>query len=174
MIGCDLILITEINEISPTEFSEYADGSILYYPKFAMTDPPSFEEGERRILGDFACKGESAKVFIDLPSLAVNENRFASIDEAQSIARHRGYEIETNKNTLLSHFSGKKQGEYRYTSLLGIQAILELINEFDYMGICFDIMRTPLSYLMMYDSLFKTSYHTSIRSTEGCSRGVGE
>ena len=37
-------------------------------------------------------------------------------------------------------------------------------------GICFDIMRTPLSYLMMYDSLFKTSYHTSIRSTEGCSR----
>ena len=174
MIGCDLILITEINENSPIEFSEYADGSILYYPKFAMTDPPSFEEGERKILGDFACKGESAKVFIDLPSLAVNENRFVSIDEAQSIARHRGYEIYTDKNTLLSHFSGKKQGEYRYTSLQGIQALLKLVDEFDYMGICFDIMRTPLSYLMMYDSLFKTSYHTSIRSMEGCSRGVGE
>ena len=70
MIGCDLILITEINEKSPTEFSEYADGSVMYYPKYAMENPRSFDEGERSVLSDFACRGESAKAFIDLPSLA--------------------------------------------------------------------------------------------------------
>ncbi len=172
MIGCDLILITEINENSPVEFSEYADGSVLYYPKYAMTDIPSFDEGERKVIGDFACKGESAKAFIDLPSLATNGKSFTTCDEALNMARRRGYEIKTNENTLLSHFDSKKQGEYRYTSLSGIRAILDLVNEFDYMGICFDIMRTPLSHLMMYDSLFKTSYHTNVRSREGCSRGV--
>lgn len=172
MIGCDLILITEINENSPIEFSEYADGSALYYPKYAMEKIPSFEEGERKVISDFACKGESAKTFIDLPSLAMNGRSFTTCDEALNIARRRGYEINTNKNTLLSHFDSRKQGEYRYTSLSGIRALLELMNEFDYMGICFDIMRTPLSHLMMYDSMFKTSYHTNVRSREGCSRGV--
>ena len=72
MIGCDLILITEINESSPIEFSEYADGSIMYYPKYAYENTPSFDDGERKILSDFACRGESAKTFIDLPSLALH------------------------------------------------------------------------------------------------------
>jgi len=174
MIGCDLILVTEINENSPIEFSEYADGSVLYYPKYSLTYPPTFDEGERKVIGDFACKGESAKVFVDLPSLAKMNSAFICIDEAINLARRKGYKIKTDKNTLLSHFSDNKQGEYYYTSLSGIRAILELVDEFDYMGICFDIMRTPLSHLMMYDSMFKTSYGTTVRSREGCSRGVEE
>ena len=174
MIGCDLILITEIDENSPIEFSEYADGSILYYPKYAMSEPLSFEDGEKRVISDFACKGESARAFIDLPSLALSERGYVSIDDANALARRRGYEIKTNENTLLSHLEGRKQGEYRYTSLSGTKALLELAREYDYMGICFDIMRSPLSHLMMYDSMFKTSYTTNVRSREGCSREVGE
>ena len=173
MIGCDLILITEVNENSPIEFSEYADGSILYYPKYAMEETPTFEDGERRVLGDFACRGESAKAFIDIPSLAMSERGFTSADEALNFARRRGCELKTNESTLLSHFRDRKQGECRFTSMSGLRALLELVNEFDYMGICFDIMRTPLSHLMMYDSMFKTSYYTSVRAPEGCSR-VGE
>ena len=172
MIGCDLILITEINEKSPLEFSEYADGSVFYYPTYAMENPLSFEGGERKVLSDFACQGESAKVFVDLPSLAMNERGFTSINEAIDLARRRGCEIETNESTLLSHFRDRKQGEYRFTSMSGIKSLLELLNEFSYMGICFDIMRTPLSHLMMYNSMFKTSYYTNVRSPEGCSRGV--
>ena len=174
MIGCDLILITEVNENSPIEFSEYADGSVLYYPKYAAADIPSFDEGERRVLSDFACKGESAKTFVDHPSLAMNERGFATVDEAINTARRRGYKIEQNESTLLSHFRDRKQGDCRFISMSGLKALLELMGEFDYMGICFDIMRTPLSHLMMYDSMFKTSYHTNVRSPEGCSRGAEE
>lgn len=171
MLGCDLILITEINESSPPEYSEYADGSVFYYPKFAMDNTPSFEDGEKKALGAFACRGESAKTFVDLPSLAMYGGNFCHIDMALKTARRRGMEIRQNKSTLLSH-CGKEQSEYTFISLTGIRELFNLINEYGYMGICFDIMRTPLSHIMMYNSLFKTSYYTNVRSREGCSRAV--
>ena len=166
MIGCDLILITEIDENSPVEFSEYADGSVVYYPKFAMDNPPSFEDGERRVLADFACRGESAKAFVDLSCLARCPGGFCPIEEALEYARARRLTITKNENTLLSHFSDKKQGGYTFGSLSGLRAIFDLIFEFDYMGICFDIMRVPISYLMMYNAMFKTCYQSGVRSQE--------
>ena len=174
MIGCDLILITEINEESPIEFSEYADGSVIYYPKYAMNNPAHFENGERRVLSDFACRGESAKTFIDLPSCAAYGGKYMPYGDAMQTARRGGYKIEHNENTLLSHFRDRKQGECVYTSLSNIKATLDLAREFDYMGICFDIMRTPLCHLMMYGAMFKTHYFNSVRTREGCSRAVEE
>ena len=174
MIGCDLILITEINEKSPTEFSEYADGSVMYYPKYAMENPRSFDEGERSVLSDFACRGESAKAFIDLPSLARRGTGFVTVDEALTKLRKNRYNIRHHESTLLSHVDAGGQGEYIFSSLKNIKAMLDLILEFDYMGICFDIMRTPLSHLMMYNSMFKTHYSSSVRTREGCSRAVEE
>lgn len=171
MIGCDLILITEINERSPIEFSEYADGSVMYYPKYAMENPPSFDDGERKILSDFACRGESAKTFIDLPSYALYCGKHITYGEAMSIARSQGCRILHNESTLLSSFADRKQGECIFTSLSGIKAMLEAAREFDYMGICFDIMRTPLSHLMMYNAMFKTYVYNSVRTREGCNRG---
>ena len=161
MIGCDLILITEINENSPLEFSEYADGSVMYYPKFAMANPPSFMEGERRLLSDFACRGESAKAFVDIPCLAKCPKGYCSIEEALDTARRGSFTLEQNESTLLSHFHDGKQGEYIFESLSGLKALFELIHEFDYMGICFDIMRVPISFLMMYNAIFKTCYQVS-------------
>ena len=169
MIGCDLILITEINDTSPSQFSELADGSVIYYPKYAMKNPPDFENGERAVLSDFACKSESAKAFVDLPSLTRWNRDFVTTADALKYAR-MCERIEHNESTLLSHFSDKKQGEYCFCSLRNIKALLDLIDEFGYMGICFDIMRTPLSYLMMYNAMFKTSYCNSVRTREGCSR----
>ena len=180
MIGCDLILITEVNEKSPIEFSEYADGSVVYYPKYAFDSPLSFEEGERKVFSDFACRGESAKAFIDLPSLARGGNEFITTDAALKRARKQGCEIKHNENTLLSRIGDRRQGEYSFASLKNIKALLDLASEFDYMGICFDIMRTPLNQLMMYNSMFKTSYPVQgmlgeyVRSVEGCSRADEE
>lgn len=178
LIGNDLILITEINENSPIEFSEFADGSVMYYPKYAMENPPSFKDGERKLLSDFSCRGESAKTFIDLPSLAKRGRDFSTINNLLNIARKGKDSVTQNENTLLSSICNRKQGEYIFTSLSCIKELLNLVNEFDYMGISFDIMRTPLSHLMMYSSMFKTSYLAAdihrIRPQEGCSRASAE
>ena len=91
-----------------------------------------------------------------------------------SLARRNKYQIEKNKSTLLSHFLDRKQGEYVFESPEGLKAIFDLIHEYDYMGICFDIMRVPINYLMMYNAMFKTCYQTNVRSREGCSRGGEE
>ena len=174
MIGCDLILITEADENTPYEFCDYADGGMLYYPKYSMENAKSFEEAERRILADFACNSESAKTFVDIPSLAMMGRSFITISEACEKARNNRYTISQDENTLLSHFGDRKQGECRFLSLRGLNELFELVKEFDFMGVCFDIMRTPLSHLLMYNSLFKSYYATSVRSREGCSRADGE
>ena len=161
MIGHDLILITEIDENSPVEFSDNADGSVLYYPKYAMERPPSFADGERKVLADFATRGESSKTFVDLSCLAKHQRGYCSIDEALELARRNGYVISQNESTLLSHFTDRKQGEFTLPSLTGLRAIFDLICEFDYMGICFDIMRVPMKFLMLYNAIFKTCYQAS-------------
>ena len=174
MIGCDLIIITEIDEKSPPDFNEYADGSILYYPKFAMKEKKSFNNGERKFMEDYACSAESAKTFIELPSLVSIGDNFLTYNQATEYARSREINIEEDKNTLLSHFDYGKQGEASFYSMNAIKSIFDLIKEFDYMGICFDIMRVPTYQLLMYNTLFKTSYFSSVRSREGCSRASGE
>ena len=173
MLGYDLILLTEINENSPIEFSEYSDASIMYYPKFDTAPELPFDEGERRIFSDFAVKGESAKTFIDLPSIARLGKDYIGVNDAINLARRHKMQIFTNENTLLSHFSSK-QGECRYTSLSGIKALFDLVDEYDYMGVCFDIMRSPISYFSLYNALFKSYNQATVRSVEGCSRGRAE
>lgn len=169
MMGLDLILITEVDGDSPISFSDYADGSVISYPKYAESEPHSFDEGEKRILSDFACRGESAKAFVDLPALARLGEKYASVDDAIKEARRTGAKIKNDEKSLLSSF-WCRQGEWRYTSLENIKALLGLVGEYDYSGVCFDIMRTPVSHLMMYNAMFKTTYHTSVRAREGCSR----
>lgn len=174
MIGCDLILFTEVNENTPIEFSEYADGSVVYYPKYAMENPSDFNEGEREVISDFACLGESAKAFIDLPSLAKTSNGYSTVSEVLNMSRRQGYRVQNNESTLLSHVRDRRQGECCFSSLKNIKSVLDLIREFDYMGVCFDIMRTPLSHIMMYNNMFKTSYFSGVKTREGCSRAVEE
>lgn len=170
MIGCDLILITEADENTPYEFCEYADGGMIYYPKYAMGNAKSFSDGERSMLADFACNCESAKTFVDIPALAMLGDNCIPILEANESARSHRCTISCNENTLLSHFNDRKQGECRYLSLRGLNELYELVQEFDFMGVCFDIMRTPLSHLLMYNAKFKSYYATNVKSREGCSR----
>ena len=91
MIGCDLILFTESDENTDISLAEYSDGTILEYSKFAQKDAPSFSNGERKILANFACESESAKTFIDLPCFAKSDNHFITVNEAIKEARRKNH-----------------------------------------------------------------------------------
>ena len=171
LIGCDLILIVETDENSSQTISDFTDGCILSYQKYSIADAPSFDDGEKKIFSDFACYGECSKTFIELPSLArAASDKFMSKDEAISLARAHGYEIETDESTLISSFTDKILGRISFSSLKNIKAVLDIIEEYGYMGIAFDIGRTPISHLLMYNALFRTAAHTTARAPEGCSK----
>lgn len=155
MIGSELILFTEIDELSDPNVAEYADGSILTYDKLSSTSIPSFEEGEKRVLSAFASSSESSKIFIDVSSLATDGEKYMSTGDALNIARSNKLKIETDEKRGISKFKHKDK-TVRYTSLKSIVKRLSLLSELGYMGISFDIMRVPLSYLMIYNAMFKT------------------
>ena len=155
MIGCDLILFTEIDQSTPAVAADFSDGSIFYYDKLTEGRIPSFDEGEVKTFSTFADLSESTKVFIDIPSLAFAGDKYITVNEALAIAYANGKEIVRDERSLTSHFEiGKRR--IIFESMENIKAKLELVAELGFMGISFDIMRVPTSTLMLYNSVFKT------------------
>ena len=173
MIGCDLILIAEMNDRCDPMISELADGSVFFYDKYREAEV-GFDDGERRVLSKFACEGESSRTFLDLPAFAAAGAGFITMDEAMRLARRRSAVIERSEDSLTCSFECGRCGRIVYHSLENIKARLDIISELGFMGISFDIARTPISHLLMYNALYKTVGTTPVRSREGCSRGYGE
>ena len=163
MIGCDLILFTELDTYAPSYFNEYADGSVLSYTEGAGSSETNFYK-------EFATDAESSKSFIELPSFASFDGGFMKRGDAVCMARRSGANMVPNEDGTNLSFKHKKCGTVSLPSLSSVKAILDIIHEYGYMGVSFDIMRTPLPYLMMYNASFGTSTFTSVRSAEGCSR----
>lgn len=170
MIGCELILILEVDENVPPEICELADGNILFYPKYATNPETSFNDGERSFYTGFAVYAESAKAFIDISALARIEGGFLTIEEASNTARKKGLCINTNNDTLISQFNEAGNGNCTFSSLGNVKSIYDIIEEYGFMGASFDISRTPITHLLMYNALFKTASHTNVRAPEGCSK----
>ena len=169
MIGSDLILFTECDEKTPSGFNEIADGSILSYTKLWNEKICSFSEGEKKIISDFACDSESIKSFIELPSFARLGDGFIDIESAKRKARNKETNTVCDDETLTASFdTGHKK--CIYPTLKNVKAVLELMSEYGFMGICFDVMRTPSVFLSMYNAMFKTVNYTTSASREGCSR----
>ena len=168
MIGCDLILITEISEKSPTYMSEYADGSVLVY------SGANSNSEESSAYAKFATDGESAKTFIELPCFAECNGEYLTVNDALVRARRGACELKSHDSDGYLFFTDKKNQRYNMPSLKKIKATLATVHEYGYMGISFDIMRVPTPYLMMYNSCFGTSTYTSVRAREGCSRAREE
>ncbi len=158
MIGCDLVLFTEIDENSPASISDLSDGSIFIYDNLMMENPPDFKNGQYAIMNDFSAKADSSKVFIDIPSLAYNGGKYIAYDDALKMCYKNGAEIKNDPDALISGFkyrSGGSEHSVRFESMKNIEAKLDAISELGFMGISFDIMRTPASTLMMYGALYK-------------------
>lgn len=155
MIGSDLILITECDENSQKSICDLSDGCILSYTAIGRDNIPSFEDGEKKAIADFACECESIKSFVDIPSFARCDDEYIEIENAKNQARSSNAEIFFDEVSLLSKFQAKNKS-YAYPSLSSIKAVLELLSEYGYMGISFDVSKTPKVFLMMYNAMYKT------------------
>ena len=167
LLGCDLILITEVGEGIRYDLSDYSDGSVVCYPKYAMEKRKAFNDGERAFFSEFADRAESAKCFIDLPALAVSSGRYFDIGRLLKTARRERAKIEYDEEKMLSSVTLGAQ-KYTFTPLSNIKAILDTVNEYGYMGISFDIMRIPMPYLYAYGTMFSTMAYSGIVEHSSC------
>ncbi len=157
----DLLLFCELDGNENTDIADICDGYLIMYDKGSLDTLPSFEEGECRLLTDFADKNESSKAYIEIPSLAYMNDEVITKDEANRIAHTSAKELMHNDTAKMTHFkfnkyvAGKRVPvNVRYESLENVKAKLELAAELGFMGICFDIMHIPVEYLMMFETMF--------------------
>jgi hypothetical protein len=162
LIEYELLLFCEIDKNSSADIADYYDGAILSYCKAQMKNPPSFDEGERKIFTGFSDEYESSKAYIEISPFAFSGDEFIPIETAMKIAHTSKCEIFHDTESKLSRFEynkyslGKREPKsVCFESLENVKAKLEIINELGYMGISFDVGYTPLAHLMMFDAMFR-------------------
>jgi len=164
----NLLFIIEADEETSPQLTNAADACFLSYYKFALDTPRSFDQCERSVYTNFASGSANPKLIIELPSMARCDDAFLKISDAIGLARKTRTDIKTDDG-LLMRFNTNK-GSWVFASPENIKATLDLIGECGYMGISFDIMRSPISHLLMYNELFKTVTAPTAKSREGCSK----
>ena len=153
LIGCNMILFTEIFTGTPRDASEICDGGVLESELIPIDE-------EKEYIKDFSDKAESSKVFIKLKSGSAFSDGFISADEIKELCYRSGKELITSDD-LISHFEYVRyktgKGEemcLSFPSLRYIKAKLEALCELGFMGMACDIDSVPISNLTMFNSLF--------------------
>ena len=156
-----MLLFWEIDESSPIKISDYADGAVMSYDKIALGKIPSFSKGEIAAFSKLSSEAESSKIFIDLPSLALCGNKYIGYMDAIRLAYSKKAVIHTDTTAMVCYyeFSDKNKNHIKVIlpSLKNAEAKLNLVSELGFLGISFDIMRVPISYLSMFNAKFKTA-----------------
>ena len=103
---------------------------------------------------------------MDITSFAVVGGEYADYMTAVKTAAKVGAEIGYDRGRGVCSYSYRGRGGEEITvefeSLENIKAKLKVLGELGYMGICFDVGRTPVAHLMAYSALFSGICYTSI------------
>ena len=162
MIGSGLILFCEAVCDRDHSYADLADGCVL------SCAPPAEDraKNERCAFEEFAEEAESSKTFMDITSFAVAGGEYADYMAAVRTAAKVGAEIRHNAGRGLCEYRYRGRGgeeiAVEFESLENIKAKLNLVGELGYMGISFDVGRTPIAHLMAYSALFSGIGYTSI------------
>ena len=163
MIGSGLILFCEAVCGRDYGYAELADGCVL---SSCATPDEDRTQCERRAFERYAEEAESSKTFMDITSFAKVGEVYYDYAEAVKTAAKVGAEIKHDRGRGVCSYSYHGRGgevvSVEFESLENIKAKLELLGELGYMGICFDVGRTPISHLMAYTALFSGISYTSI------------
>lgn len=161
LLGMNLLLFTETDGNGGGAVSEYADGNVLFYEKCSLTDIPTFEEGEKKVLAEYAGQYESSRTFLDISPFGYAGGAPLTREEIMKIARRYKSEILYDQERQICSFSYPQFGGGRretrtvvFDSLRNIQHRLDVADEYGYMGIAFDVLRTPIAGWMMFYTTF--------------------
>lgn len=162
MIGSGLILFCEAVCERDHRYADLADGCVL-----SCGVPEGDRRGyERREFERYAAESESSKTFMDITSFAMIDGEYADCSEAVRRAAKVGAEISYDPVRGVCGYSYHGRGgevvSVEFESLENIKAKLELLGELGYMGIGFDVGRTPIAHLAAYSALFSGICYTSI------------
>ena len=154
LIGCNMILFTEIFKATPMDASEICDGGVLNLDLVPISQT-------EKILEDFSDRAESSKVFVKTVTRAKMSDTYLSADEIKELCYRAGKSLTTDEESLISHFNYVKyrvgKGEeirLSFPSLRYIKSKFEALCELGFMGIGCDIGSVPLSNLTMFNSMF--------------------
>ena len=154
-IGCDLILFTDVYEDTLYDSAELSDGAILNISDTSIKD---IKEKMKK----FSDQAESSKVFVTLSSTALISDKDIGIGEAKYLSYKCGKEIVTEPETLISSFeyTRYKNGignteKITFPSLRYIKAKLNILSELGFMGVSFDTDSAPISYMTLFNSMFR-------------------
>ncbi len=169
LLGCDLILFTETDANDPQPVGDFADGTILLYDKCTLPQAPSFEEGERAVMEQYATQYESARMFLDISTLGYDGDTPMTQSQIRRLSHKLRCPIQTDARTGLCtltypHFANgtREQRQVVFASLENIKAKLHLCDAFGYMGVSLDVGRTPPAVYLMIHALFCDSDYTTL------------
>ncbi len=159
LMECDLTLFVEADVDGDVDYTDLADGAVLICDRLHKEELSSFEEGE---LGDYtryADNHESTRAFVDLSPFAYTGGKYIPKADAMEIIRRGKGEIrEAAEGDTRVGSVGEGRGEklYLWESMQRTKKRLEAVSELCYLGISFDIARTPIYDLLMFRVMFSS------------------
>ena len=159
LMGADKLLFLECDG-GCNKAREFCDGAILRYEKCNLEEIPSFDNGEKEFYTEDSENNDASITFMDFSPFALTKSASLMISDAIADAYRVAGELKYDKEKMICYYNTKR---YRtktnntlvaFPSLENIKAKLELITQRGYMGISFDIFRSPIEWLLMSLSLF--------------------
>lgn len=152
----DLLLFVEGDADGDVSYVDYADAAVLTYDKIHRADAPSFEEGEKQVMCNYADSYESCRAFVEISSFAYSGGRYMEKSEALRLCDRKHAEIKHDPEKRLTRatYGKHKRREVIFESLDNTVGKLELVSELGFMGVSFDIGRVCTPDLMAVASMF--------------------
>lgn len=161
--GDDILVVAEASLAVGCEHVEYADMSVVICDRLTLGGSPSFADGERRTLTEFATEHSAMSAMVELPSFATLGDGFLERERAvEAMAMARVREFDQSALTVSGEYKGKRLS---MESAENTKAKLECLSELGFMGISFDMMRVPICEIMMFAAMF-----SPLRTDERSSR----
>lgn len=159
LMECDLVLFVEGDIESKLDYADLADGAILTSDVLHKEPLCRFEEGARVAYSHYADIHESTRAFIDISPFAYTGGKYiAKTSAIETVRRGRGEIRYVAEGDVIAGAVGKGRGErvYLWETMQKQKKLLEAVSELCYLGISFDIARTPIYELLMFRVMFSS------------------